>query len=155
MIQASTSLGSKELHKRHSVMIEGGKYPRSRVLDQFIFDRYLMEGLITLTHHRAAEVMLGMAAKAGMWAKGAALDGTYVDAPKTSKDFFAMAPLGNALRRIRVDCGENHFIITRKVIIDNRDVRKMKAGIAMFMTSMDYVNNHIIFFHRNPLRHLK
>lgn len=154
-MKAITNLGTPELHKRHSVMIEGGKYPRSRVVDQFIFDRYLMDGIINLTHHRAAEVMLSMAAKAGMWATGAALDGTFVDTPKKSKEFFGMVPLGNALKKIRTECGEQHFYITKKVILDNYDVKQIERGIVLFITSMEFVNNNIIFFHRNPLRHLK
>ena len=153
--QAITNLGTPELHHRHSVMIEGGKYPRSRVMDQCIFDRYLMDGVINLTHHRAAEVLLSMAAKAGMWAKGAALDGIFVDAPKKSKVFYGVVPFGNVMRRIRQEKGEAHHLIAQAVILRNKDVRKLPKGIDVFTDAMDFVNDNVIFFHRNPLRHLK
>ena len=29
-----TDLGTNEIHKRHSVMIEGGKMPRAKVMDR-------------------------------------------------------------------------------------------------------------------------
>lgn len=154
MDKAITNLGSPELHKRQSVMVEGGKYPRARVMDQHIFDRYLMEGIITLTHHRAAEVLLGMAAKAGIWARGVNLDGVYSGHSK-SKIPFGMVPFGNALKRIREECGEDHHEITKAVILRNRDIKPLPKGIEVFSDSMEFVNNNIIFFHRNPLRHLK
>jgi parallel beta-helix repeat protein len=155
MEQAKTHLGSPELHKRHSVMIEGGAYPRGKVLDQLIFDRYLMEGLITLAQHRSAEFLLNMAARAGVWATGARLDGVYTDTPKQSKVFFGMMPFGNALTKIRDECGECHYRFTKAVIIDNNDVRSNNEGIKLFSDSMEFVNNNIVFFHKNPLRHLE
>lgn len=154
MDKAITNLGTKELHKRHSVMVEGGKYPRSKVMDQYIFDRYLMEGIITLTHHRAAEVMLSMAAKAGMWAKGVNMDSVYTGNSK-SKVPFGMVPFGNALNKIQQEYGKPHTEVTKAVILNNKDVRILPKGIDMFADSMEFVNNNIIFFHKNPLRHLK
>ena len=154
MEQAKTNLGNPQLHKQHSVMIEGGSFPRSRVMDQFIFDRYLMEGLITLSQHRAAEFLLGLAAKAGIWAKGARLDGGFIDTPKGSKVFFGMVPLGNALLQIRLNCGDKHYHLTKNVNIENKDIRKAN-GLPVFRIAMEYVSDNIIFFHKNPLRHLE
>jgi len=99
MEQAKTHLGNKQLHKQHSVMIEGGRYPRGRVMDQVIFDRYLMEGLISLGQHRAAEFLLSMAGRAGVWASGVKLEGGYIDTTRGSKIPFGMMPLGNALSK--------------------------------------------------------
>ena len=155
MEKATTHLGNTQLHKQHSVMIEGGSFPRSRVMDQFIFDRYLMDGLITLSQHRAAEFLLSLAAKAGMWAKGARLDGVFIDTPKGSKVFFGMVPFGNALLKIRLNCGDKHYFLTKSVIIENKDIRGKNNGIKMFCTAMEYVSDNIIFFHKNPLRHLE
>ena len=87
--KAHTSLGSPELHKQHSIMVEGGTYPRSRVMDQTVFDRYLMEGSIDLSQHRSAEFKLNMAARANMWATGAKLDGGFIDSPKKVRYFLA------------------------------------------------------------------
>ena len=153
--KAHTSLGSPELHKRHSIMVEGGTYPRSRVMDQTVFDRYLMEGSIDLSQHRSAEFMLNMAARANMWATGAKLDGGFIDSPKKSKVFFGMIPFGNALLKIREDCGLKHHDYTVAVIVHNVDIRKKDSGMKLFCDSMDYVGNNILFFHRNPLRHLR
>ena len=139
--QAVTNLGTPELHKNHSVMIEGGQYPRSKVMDQVIFDRYLMSGLIDLSQHKAAESLLDMAAKANVWAKGVNLDGVYSGTSK-SKIPFGMMPFGNALRRIRQDMGEIHLYVTKKVIIDNRCVEKQN-GVKLFADAMDFVHDNI------------
>jgi hypothetical protein len=155
MEKAHTHLGTVELHKRHSVMVEGGCVPRSRVMDQLIFDRYLMEGCINLGQHRAAEFLLSLSAKAGMWAKGARLDGAYTDTPGKSKIFFGMIPLGDVLSKIRTDCSDAHYNLTKVVIFNNYDVRKREGGLEVFIKSMDYVNDRIMMYHKNPLRHLE
>lgn len=142
--QAVTNLGTPELHRRHSVMIEGGKYPRSKVMDQAIFDRYLMSGLIDLRQHRAAESLLDMAAKAGIWAKGVNLDGVYSGTSK-SKVFFGMMPLGNALKKIAKECGEVHLYVTKRVIFQNKCVEKQN-GIGLFADAMDYVHDNFMSF---------
>jgi hypothetical protein len=150
---ANTHLGTPELHHRHSVMIEGGMVPRSKVMDQCIFDRYLMECLINLSQHRAAEFMLSLAA--GFWATGVQLENGYIDAPKGSKIPFKTMPFGNVARRISEELSDSHCLITKKVIINNKDVRKLKNGIRLFSGSMDFVSNRVMFFHKNPLRHLE
>ncbi len=67
--KSHTDLGTKEIYKRHSVMIEGGKMPRAKVMDQLVVDRMLMNGLLTLQEHQAAEYILSQAASAGVYAK--------------------------------------------------------------------------------------
>ena len=66
-----------------------------------------------------------------------------------------MIPLGNALTRIRDNCGEPHYRLTTAVIIDNYDVRQNDNGIRLFSDSMDYINDNVVYFHRDPLRHLR
>ena len=61
-----TDLGTNEIHKRHSVMIEGGKMPRAKVMDQTLIDRYLIDGLLTLQEHQAAEYVLSQGSAAGL-----------------------------------------------------------------------------------------
>ena len=46
--KSHTDLGTNEIYKRHSVMIEGGKVPRAKVMDQTLIDRYLVDGIISL-----------------------------------------------------------------------------------------------------------
>jgi len=57
MQKAITYLGNKELHRRHSVMIEGGKIPRARLMTQIMIDKYLMRGIIDLIQHQAGEYL--------------------------------------------------------------------------------------------------
>jgi hypothetical protein len=64
-----TDLGTKEIHKRHAVMVEGGTMPRAKVMDQTLIDRYLMNGLLTLGEHQAGEYLLNQAMKAGIFTK--------------------------------------------------------------------------------------
>jgi hypothetical protein len=135
-------------------MVEGGSYPRSRVMDQMIFDRYLMEGLIDLSQHRASEYLLSMATIAGMWATGADLTGVYSKGSKGTVPTRVM-PLGNALKKIRKDCGCDCYGMTVAVIVHNYDIRKRDKGMLLFKLSMSYVSNNILAFHKNPLRHFK
>ena len=79
METAKTHLGNRQLHKRHSVMIEGGMIPRAKVMDQTLIDRYLMKGLIDLTQHQAGEYLLRQACLAKLWATGVDLSGTRVN----------------------------------------------------------------------------
>jgi hypothetical protein len=66
MTKSISDLGTKEIHERHSVMIEGGTIPRAKVMDQLIIDRLLMQGRITLAQHMAAEMFLGQAERASV-----------------------------------------------------------------------------------------
>ena len=64
MTKSISDLGTREIHARHSVMIEGGTIPRARVMDQLIVDRLLMDGRLTLRQHMAAELFLSQAERA-------------------------------------------------------------------------------------------
>ena len=43
--KSHTDLGTAEIYKRHSVMVEGGRVPRAKVMDQTLIDRYLVDGI--------------------------------------------------------------------------------------------------------------
>jgi len=64
MTKSISDLGTREIHDRHSVMIEGGIIPRAKVMDQLIVDKLLMDGRITLSQHMAAELFLSQAERA-------------------------------------------------------------------------------------------
>lgn len=64
MTKSISDLGTREIHERHSVMIEGGTIPRARVMDQLIIDKLLMQGRISLSQHMAAELFLSQAERA-------------------------------------------------------------------------------------------
>ena len=50
-----SDLGTDEIHKRHSILVEtiDNKVSRSKVMDQAIIDRYLIQGVITLSQHQS------------------------------------------------------------------------------------------------------
>ena len=52
-----SDLGTDEIHKRHSILVEtiDNKVSRSKVMDQAIIDRYLIQGVITLSQHQSAD----------------------------------------------------------------------------------------------------
>ena len=64
MTKSISDLGTRQIHEKHSVMIEGGVIPRAKVMDQLIVDKLLMDGRITLSQHMAAELFLGQAERA-------------------------------------------------------------------------------------------
>lgn len=128
--------------------------PRAIVMDQLVIDKYLMEGVITLAQYRSAEFLINMAARAGMWAKGIDTSDTYSDVPKKTKDMFRMMPLGDALSKIKRDCGSARYQAAKVVIFNDYDIRK-RDGLRFFTEAMDYVANNIMLHHKNPLRHLE
>jgi len=67
--KSPTDLGTPEIHKRHSVMVEGGSLPRAKVMEQTVVDRLLMNCLLTLAQHQAGEYLLSQASQAGIFAK--------------------------------------------------------------------------------------
>lgn len=64
MTKSISDLGTRQIHDKHSVMIEGGVIPRAKVMDQLIIDRLLMNGRINLSQHMAAELFLSQAERA-------------------------------------------------------------------------------------------
>jgi hypothetical protein len=136
---AKTHLGTKELHKRHSVMVEGGKYPRSKVMDQHIIDRYLMQGKLTLKQFIIGEMLLAQAAKAGVWPKGANLTGTSMSS-KPNYVPYGIVPLGRSLNIIKDRYGEGHVYVVRKVIIDNKDVSRSQRFMQWLLDSLDWLD---------------
>ena len=117
-----TNLGNRQLHRQHAVMIETGKIPRARVMDQHIIDRYLMRGLLTLNQHKAAEYILLQATRAHIWPTGldwqktGSTDGLHNYVP------FGVFPLGRTLAVIRRWLGERCSDIVVKVICCNKDI---------------------------------
>jgi len=138
MEKAKTHLGNKLLHKRHSVMVEGGNVPRAKVMDQMIFDRYLMTGQINLHQHRAAEYLLGQAAKAGIWAKGTNLQGTGGDKKKDHVPF-GMFPLGRTLAIVRKRYGYFHVYLVQEVVCFGWDVSQDEGKMNILREALDWI----------------
>jgi hypothetical protein len=138
MDQAVTHLGTAQLHKRHSVMIEGGQVPRAKVMDQTMIDRYLMDEVLDITQFRAGELVLQQAGNACMWPKGARLDGAGGGEPGSTVPFGAI-PLGNTLKLVRDRFGKFHEWLVVRVVIHNCDVRDDQSGLNKLRRSLDHI----------------
>lgn len=138
MEQAITHLGTRQLHRQHSVMIEGGKVPRARVMDQFMIDRYLMDGVLDITQYRAGELVLRQAGWACMWPKGVKLGGSGGAQPGSMVPL-GMIPLGNTLRLVRERFDRLHELLVKRVCIDNCDVSHDTSMTGKLKRSLDHI----------------
>lgn len=140
----TTHLGNKQLHKKHSVMIEGGNVPRARVMDQHIFDRYLMKGLIDMHQHRAAEHILQQAATAGMWPTGVDLSAVRVEGRQRNFVPFGAFPLGRTLVAIRKRFGDFHVYVVREVVCYDWDVSHDENLMKVLREGLDWTANRVV-----------
>lgn len=138
-MRANTHLGNERLHKKHSVMIEGGQIPRSRVMDQMMIDRYLMDGLLDLTEHQAGEHLLGLARHAGLWPTGVNLSGR--SSRSSRPDFSLTRGMGyqkniNAIKR---KYGWFHGYLTERVVCFNWDVREDNLRVQCLKDALNFI----------------
>lgn len=140
MTQPTTYLGNKQLHRKHSVMIEGGNVPRARVMDQHIIDRYLMEGLINLRQHRAAEYLLDQASRAGLWATGVDLSKTRVQVGRPNNVPFRIFPFGRTIAMVRKRFGDFHAYLVKEVVCYDWDVRKDEERMKCLREALDWIS---------------
>lgn len=138
--EPSTSLGNRQLHKQHSVMIEGGMIPRAKVMDQHMIDRYLMDGKLNLAQHRAAEILLGQATKAGIWPTGVNLEGSGITGFRNYVPFGAF-PLGRTLVRVKRRYGRLHAFIMMQVVCFDKDVSGDDYQMGCLVESLDLIAN--------------
>jgi len=151
--KARTHLGNSMLHERHSVMVEPGVFPRARVMDAFIFDRYLMRGILTLTQHRAAEMLLGQASRSA-WAKG--VDIANAGGTGGQKDYVPRSlTFAGTMSRVQEHLGIAHVRILRDVILRDVDVSDDEAHLLALTESLDFVAHRRMGIQKNPLRSLR
>ena len=152
MEQAKTNLGTKELHKNKSVMIEGGMYPRAKVMDQHVVDRYLMNGTITLVQHRAAEHLLQLGSRAGEWPTGADLTGTRVQGSR--KDFVPAQAfaLGRVLVRVKKRYGWFHAYLVKEVVLHDWDVAENELRMKCLREALNLIADKCMGGTANPMR---
>jgi hypothetical protein len=136
--QAISSLGNVQLHKRHSVMIEGGKIPRAKVMDQRIFDRYLMHGIFSAVQHAAAEQLLEQAGWAGLWARGVKWDGAGGGGQGCVVPF-GVAPFGNSIALIRAEFSDRHAWLIVKMVVNDCDVAADESDATRVQRALDYL----------------
>ena len=154
MEKSTLQLGTNELHQRHSVLIEPGLRPRARVMDQHICDRWLMDGLLTLREHRAAEYLLGQAAISGSFARSMNWWSDRTSGGERNHVPFGVIPFGKSLRCVQDSHGAWHSYVVWRVIVYDWDVSKNEFNITCFKDSMDTVSLQRMSFDRNPLRYL-
>ena len=155
MDTARTHLGTKELHKRHAVLVEGGKIPRARVMDQHIVDRYLMRGWLNLQQHIAAEFIMKQAATARLWPSGVNLSGTRVDGGKRNNVPFGVFPYGRTIKTVEKHNGPWHAYVIERVIVNEWDVSANDHNMKCLQEGLDCVAAYRMGYHKHPLRHIK
>lgn len=151
--QPTTYLGSKELHRRHSVMVEPGNIPRARVMDQHIIDRFLMLGLLSLAQHRAGEYLLKQAADAGMWATGVDLSKTRVTGGKANNVPFRIFPYGRTIALVRRRFGDFHVYVVEEVVCHDWDVSGDEYRMKCLREGLDWISERRMMV--EPLQKLR
>lgn len=123
---SSTDLGTPEIHKRKSVMIEGGSLPRARVMDQSAFDTLLLKGKITLAQHQAAEYFLEQASRANVFVKSVNFEGASTAGNPSRDHYNGLLPYSRTVRLVTQKLGRTHAYILHEVVCADKDV--LKAG---------------------------
>ena len=144
MQKQHTDLGTNEIHKRHSVMVEGGAMPRAKVMDQMVIDRYLINGSLSLSEHQAGEYILNQASKAGLFGRQG--DSVFSD---------ALMRYGRTMSLISRRFGDDNKKLVESVVLENKDVSQDLPLLSALKKSLDFVSQKRMAGGRNPLRHLK
>lgn len=154
--KSHTDLGTKEIYKRHSVMIEGGKMPRAKVMDQLVVDRMLMNGLLTLQEHQAAEYILSQAASAGVYAKPLNYE------PKSSGGMSKNGLESDQLMRysrtiglITKRFGDYAKYLVEEVVLHNWDVSDSPDKLKVLKKGLGWVADRRMAGGKNPVRHIR
>lgn len=155
MEKAKTHLGNSQLHRNKSVMIEGGRYPRAKVMNQHMIDQYLMRGYLNLPQHKAGEYLLGQAAKAGVWASTANMSGTKVQGKKndfTPSDAFGFI---RSIRAVYKRYGWFHSWLVVEVVVRDWDVSDSSMRMICLREALDWIAERRMGGVPDPLRMLK
>lgn len=154
--KSHTDLGTKEIYKRHSVMVEGGNLPRAKVMDQVVVDRMLMDGLLTLQQHQAAEYLMNQAAKAGIFAKPLNYE------PKSSGGSSQNGLESDQLMRysrtiglVKKRFGHYAAYLVEEVVLHGWDVSSSPEKLKVLKEGLDWIADRRMAGGRNPVRHLR
>ena len=153
--QPTTYLGNKQLHKQHSVMVEGGTVPRARVMDQAAIDKMLMAGTLSLKQHRAAEYVLGQTVRAGLYARGVNLQGSGVAGGVDDHVPAGLDAYSATMHAVRKRCGDFHEYILRAVIVKDVDVSAKAYDLKCLQEALDCVANERMGFRSDPVQWIK
>jgi hypothetical protein len=155
--KSHTDLGTSEIHKRHRVMIEGGQMPRARVMDQTVVDRMLMEGLLTLQQHQAAEYLMNQASRAGLYTKSVNYKDMNSGGERVS-DALANEDLmryGRTLRLVERRYGAYHKYLVEEVVIHNWDITGDEKKMGVLREGLEWIADRRMAGGRNPMRHIR
>lgn len=154
--KSHTDLGTNEIHKRHSVMIEGGKLPRAKVMDQLVVDKMLMDGLLTLQQHQAAEYLLNQAVQAGVFAKALNYEPKASGSPsKNGLESDQLMRYGRTINLVKRRYGEYYGYIVEEVVLHNWDIREDSDKLKILKYGLDWIAERRMAGGRNPVRHLR
>ena len=155
METAITHLGNDQLHRNKSVMVEGGRYPRARVMNQHMIDQYLMRGLLNLEQHQAGEYLMGQALRAGVWASTVDLSGTKIQGKK--RDFTPSNAFGfvRSVRAVYQRYGWFHSWLMVEVVIRDWDVQESSMRMVCLRQALDWIVERRMGGTHNPMRRLE
>ena len=153
--KSHTDLGTKEIYQRHSVMVEGGNMPRAKVMDQCLVDRYLMDGLLSLSQHQAAEYVMSQAAQAGMFTKALNFEPSSGERAKDSMANETLMRYGRTLDLVAKRYGEYHRYLIEEVVLHNWDVSGDPKKMSALKQGLDWLSERRLAGGRNPLRRLR
>ena len=150
-----SDLGTPEIHKQKSVLVEGGPAPRAKVMDQSLIDRYLMDGLLSLQEHQAAEYVLNQAVQAGVFTKPLryeASSGCSVSDPMANE---SLERFGRTLRLVKKTLGAYHKAILQEVVLNDWDISVNPDRLRVFKEALQVISERRMSGGKNPMRHLK
>lgn len=152
-----TDLGTNEIHKRHKVMIEGGKMPRAKVMDQRVVDKMLMEGMLSLQQHQAAEYLMNQASKAGLYTRPLSYQ-DMTSGGKRVSDSMASESLmryGRTLALVERRFGAYHKYVVEEVVIHDWDISGDDNKLKILKEGLDWIADRRMAGGRNPMRHIR
>lgn len=151
-----TDLGTNEIHKRHSVMVEGGKMPRAKVMDQLVVDKMLMNGILTLQQHQAAEYLMNQAAKAGIFAKPLSYEPKSSGGQSTGGlESDHLMRYSRTIRLVTRRFGHYAKYIVEEVVLHGWDVSESPDKLKTLKQGLDWIADRRMAGGRNPVRHLR
>ena len=136
-------------------MVEGGSFPRSRVMNQMLIDEYLMRQHINLVQHQAGEHLLGQAQRAGIWATGVNLSGTRVTGSRNDFIPFGAFPYGRTIEAIKKKYGWFHQYLVQQVVCFGWDISKDEFRLNCLHEGLDCIAERQLGGGRDPLRALR
>lgn len=153
--KSHTDLGTKEIYKRHAVMVEGGNMPRAKVMDQTLIDRYLMDGLLTLSQHQAGEYVMSQALSAGLYPKPLSSEPSSGERAKDSVATESLMRYGRTLDLVEKRLGPYHKYLIEEVVLHGWDVSLDAKKMTALKQALDWISDRRLAGGRNPLRKLK